>query len=385
MKIGIDARLWGQSGLGRYTKNLILELQKIDDQNDYIIFVTKKVSDSYHPSNPRFKKWILDTPIYSLSEQFTILPDLYRAKLDLYHVPHFNVPFFYNRPFVTTIHDLTMLKMDFDATTLSPLMYRFKYYGQKFVLEHAIKKAKKVITPTATVANELILKYRIPENRIQHTYEGVDNDIVKNLPTNEGNLHTRIEKFRIINKYFLYVGNFYNHKNLNTLVVSHKENLANGKTDMQCVFVGKVDVFSQRLAAFVNGLRLNDKFIFASKYVESGFVDDYDLGALYKGAFAFVFPSLSEGFSITPLEAQQIGVPVVISDIAVHREVFGDSALYFNPTSNLDLSQKLIMIERDAGLRQTLIDLGYKNASKYSWTNMAKESLDIYNKCIIKK
>ena len=384
MKIGIDARLWGQSGIGRYIKNLVLELEKIDTQNDYIIFVTKQISEQYHPSNPRFKKWILNIPIYTVSEQFLILPEIYRAKLDLYHVPHFNVPFFYKRPFVVTIHDLTMLKMDFEATTLSPLMYRMKYYGQKIILSHAIKKAKKIITPSITIANELIPKYRIPEMRIEHTYEGVDDDLIKNLPKDQGNLRARIEKFRIVNKYFLYVGNFFSHKNLTTLVVSHKENLVNGKTDMQFVLVGKVDIFSRRLGGFINGLKLNNKFIFASKYIESGFVDDYNLSALYKGAYAFVFPSLNEGFSITPLEAQSVGVPVVISDIPIHHEIFGDSALYFNPKSNLDLSEKLLKIERQQELRQNLIMLGLENVKKYSWANMAKQTLELYNKSLTK-
>jgi len=135
---------------------------------------------------------------------------------------------------------------------------------------------------------------------------------------------------------------------------------------------------------FIYYIKLNNKFIFASKYIESGFVDDYNLSALYKGAYAFVFPSLNEGFSITPLEAQSVGVPVVISDIPIHHEIFGDSALYFNPKSNLDLSEKLLTIERQQELRHNLIMLGLENVKKYSWANMAKQTLELYNKSLTK-
>ena len=95
MKIGIDARLYGSAGIGRYISNLILELENIDQENEYIIFVTKQGSELYHPSKPNFKKWIADYKEYTMSEQSRFLMDLLQARLDVYHVPHFNVPVLY--------------------------------------------------------------------------------------------------------------------------------------------------------------------------------------------------------------------------------------------------------------------------------------------------
>jgi len=382
MKIGIDARLYGNSGIGRYISNLITELEKLDNTNSYIIFTPKEVSDIYHPKNPNFKKWMVNAPVYSPQEQTILWKEFTRARLDLLHVPHFNIPYMYKGKFVSTIHDLTMTKMDFSATTQGQFTYLMKHYGQNVILNKAIKKSAYVFVPSNFVKTDIQNSFSVPTDKIVVTYEGTDENIVKNIPAEGGVLRLKLERYMVKNKYFLYVGNAFPHKNLNTLIVAHKENLQNDRTNAQLIIAGKVDMFSQRLAAFVNGLKLTNKIIFAAKFAENGIVDDSDLASLYKGALAYVFPSLNEGFSITPLEAQTIGTPVLLSDIPVHREVFGDSVLYFKPESNIDLSTKLLEIENNDELRSDLIKKGFDNAKKYSWTKMAQETLHIYNKLV---
>ena len=379
MKIGFDARLYGISGIGRYVKNLILELEKIDNTNDYIIFVTKEISDVYKPQNPRFKKWLVNAPVYSIEEQTTLWKEFMSARLGLLHVPHFNVPYFYKRKFIATIHDFTMLGLNFDATSKNQMEYLIKHTGQNLIIKKAIKKSAGVLVPSEVVKKDVLENYGVSESKIRVTLEGVDDSITKHIPTDGGVMRLKLERYKIKNKYFLYVGNAYPHKNLNNLIVAHKENLQNAKTTSQLIIAGKVDAFSQRLAAFVNGLKLSDKIIFAARYTDNGFVDDTELATLYKGALAYVFPSLNEGFSITPLEAQAVGTPVLLSDIPVHKEVFGDSVLYFKADSNIDLSTKLLEIENNDQLRNELIQKGYENIKKYSWAKMAQETLDFYN------
>lgn len=379
MKIGIDARMWGRTGIGRYVKNLVIELEKIDIQNDYVIFVDKEIDKHYHPSNSKFKKWILNYSVYSFEEQINILPELYRARLDIYHVPHFNAPIFYSKPFISTIHDLTMNIKNFESTSQDKTTYTVKFYAQKFALSHAIRSSRAVIVPSNFVKSEISRKYGKNEKRIFVTYEGVDDQLTKNKVEDKGVINTKLETFRIKNDYFLYVGSTYPHKNLNNLVVSYKENLQKGLSKSQLVFAGSVDLFSQRLAGFVNGLKLTDKILFPVRYTDSGKINDEDLSFLYKGAMAYVFPSLNEGFSITPLEAQSFGIPVLLSDIPTHKEIFGDSALYFDPKSSIDISEKLLVIERDIELRKELVRKGYENIMKYSWKKMAEETLNVYN------
>lgn len=379
MKIGIDARLFGKSGIGRYLKNLIDELEKIDNSNDYIIFVDKKGNESYHPKNPRFKKWLVNAQPFSIEEQTTLYLEFSRARVDVLHIPNFNIPILYRGRTVVTIHDYTMSKKNLEATTQSSSMYEIKFQAQKLVLGRAVKKAKRIIVPSNVVKDETLSKFSVDANKIVVTYEAVEPRIQSLVPKDDKVVRLAVEKFHINNNYFLYVGTAYPHKNLKTLVVSQKENWEKEVTKSQIVLAGRNDLFYQRLAGFVNGLKLNNQIIFATKYVEKNNITDESLALLYRGALAYVSPALNEGFSLSPLEAQSIGVPLLLSDIPVHKEIYGDSALYFEPTSTLDLSDKLLQMERDINLRNDLIAKGLENVKKYSWTKMAQETLKVYN------
>lgn len=104
----------------------------------------------------------------------------------------------------------------------------------------------------------------------------------------------------------------------------------------------------------------------------AGRVSDDELVRLYRGATAFVFPSLYEGFGIPPLEAQACGVPVVAADIPVTREVLGDSALYADPTSVNSIAEAIhsLLVAPD-DLRSRIIELGASNAQRFSWEQSA--------------
>lgn len=384
MLIGIDARLYHSAGPGRYTRNLISELEKIDKENDYIIFVTKSGSESYKPKNPRFKKWIADYKIYSVEEQTVFLKDLIQARLDLLHVPHFNIPILYPRKIVVTIHDLIMHKFaGKKATTLPTPSYYVKNIAYKLVTIFATRKASKIIVPSETVKKDILDFYKgLDAKKIVVTYEGVDETLLKLSPVDTKSSSVRLEEMKIVNRYLLYVGSSYVHKNLNALLIAYRDFLSRYGKTVHLVIAGKIDNFSQRLAGFAHALQLDGKVIFPARYSESEYVKEEDLAILYKNATAYVFPSLSEGFSITPLEAQAFGVPVILSDIPTHKEIFGDSALYFNPSSVIEMSEAFSKMMSDDVLRSDLIKKGAENVKKYSWRSMAEKTLHAYEESV---
>jgi glycosyltransferase involved in cell wall biosynthesis len=97
---------------------------------------------------------------------------------------------------------------------------------------------------------------------------------------------------------------------------------------------------------------------------------------------AYVFPSLKEGFSLTPMEAQYFGRACIISDIPVHREVYGDSVLYFDPSNINDMAEKINSVVTDSDLEQDLINKGYKNILNYSWDKTADVTLRVFNEIL---
>ncbi|MEE4409334.1 MULTISPECIES: glycosyltransferase family 4 protein [unclassified Serratia (in: enterobacteria)] len=112
----------------------------------------------------------------------------------------------------------------------------------------------------------------------------------------------------------------------------------------------------------------------ATENVEfTGRVSDEQLIELYSNALAFVFPSFYEGFGIPPLEAQACGCPVISSNSASLPEVLGDSALYFSPDNTNDIAACISRITSDDALRQQLIQSGFNNIKRFSWTLSASK------------
>src|SRR3989339_603608 len=97
MKIGIDARLYGtkHGGIGRYTAELIKNLEISDAENDYCVFLAARNFAEYQPKNPRFRKVRADFKVYGIFEQLLYPFLLYKYNFDLMHFPHFNVPLLY--------------------------------------------------------------------------------------------------------------------------------------------------------------------------------------------------------------------------------------------------------------------------------------------------
>jgi len=144
----------------------------------------------------------------------------------------------------------------------------------------------------------------------------------------------------------------------------------------QLVLVGKVDKYSKDIFELIKKENLLDLVKMPGM---KSYVSDEETVALRKAAVAYVFPSLKEGFSLTPLEAQYFGLPCVISDIPCHKEIYGDSVVYFNPLSTEDMAEKINRVVFDNSLRGLLIKKGLENIEKYTWNSTANTTLKVFN------
>ena len=185
MRIGIDARFLGSKGkgLGRYTQKLIENLEKIDPENQYVIFLRQENWSQYEPKSPRFKKVLADFRWYSLAEQMWFPAKIYRERLNLMHFPHFNVPIFYFKPFIVTIHDLILRHFPTHrSSTLGPIKYWLKNIAYRIVIWLAIRRAKKIIVPSNYVKKDILNNFNMDEEKIIITYEGVPQVKGRELP-----------------------------------------------------------------------------------------------------------------------------------------------------------------------------------------------------------
>ena len=368
MRIGIDARLWNETGVGRYIRNLVWELQNVDEKNEYVLFVKKGISSqALGIKNKNVKIVETDIHWHSLREQIAFPQLLYKENLDLMHFPYFSLPIFYNKPFVVTIHDLIINHFPTGkASTLPYPLYRLKRIGYDIVLRHAVRKSKKIIVPLNAVKKDLMQTLQIHEEKIIVTYEGAGQIVNDTMPQVNGNKE----------KYFLYVGNAYPHKNLEFLIASFIAFRKEIKDDVQLVLVGKDDYFYQRLREKIT--RDNIKGVILKHNVR-----DEELSALYAQAMAFVSASKMEGFGLPPLEAMSVKCSLLLSDIPSFREVCGDVAIYFDLRSHNMLTEKLhFMYNLDRKTKENQMQKGLERVKEFSWRKMAEETIMIYESCI---
>ena len=160
MKIGIDARLMHETGVGRYIRALISNLSEIDRVHEFIVFI-RSLND-LPVLTDNWQAVLVDIQWHTLQEQLE-MPKIYdQAKLDLLHIPYFSVPIFTHTPFIVTIHDLTISHFSTGKATTLPLpLYLLKRLGYAWVLKNAVTNSKAVITVSNTVREQLIEDYRL--------------------------------------------------------------------------------------------------------------------------------------------------------------------------------------------------------------------------------
>ncbi len=172
MKIGIDARLINETGVGRYTQELVANLAKTDRDNQYTLFLRKDEYNNFQAPSSNFQKRLIDVRWHSLKEQLILPFLLWREKPDLLHFPYFSVPIFYPGKFIVTIHDLILDHFDTGKASTRPwFIYKIKRWGYKLVMWIALHRAVKVITVSETTKKEIIDHYRIKPEKIEVTYE----------------------------------------------------------------------------------------------------------------------------------------------------------------------------------------------------------------------
>lgn len=333
MKIAIDARMIESSGIGTYIKTCLKsEIYSV------ALGDAEKISKYF----PNIKVIPFDEKIYGIKEQFCFPKKaLKKEKIDLLHVPHYNIPLFYRGKTIVTIHDLTHL---YFPEFLPNIFARF--YA-RFMLKKAAKRSFRILTVSNFVKDEIAAKIKVPKTKISVVYNAYDKDFkVKN----KSEIQYLYDKFSIPRnkKIILFVGNLKPHKNLSSLVTAYQK--SHLTKDSVLLLVGKsFDKDSNDICNFDNGT-----------IIKTGAVSKNELIDIYNLSDLFVFPSLSEGFGIPPLEAMACGTPVICSNTTSLPEVVGDAATMFNPHNTDEIASAIDKILTDNNLSNELIQKGFE-------------------------
>jgi glycosyltransferase involved in cell wall biosynthesis len=367
-KIGIDARFYRSStaGIGRYTRGLLHQLSQIDRENEYHIFITPEDDKEYDIKAKNFHKVVVPITHYSVAEQTKFLLILNKYKFDLVHFLNFNHPIFYTKPFITTIHDLTMLLYPVGRSQKSWL----RKYAFNKVMKNAAQKSSSVIAVSDRTREDIIKYIGGRKNKIKVIYEACDDMYHNRYPASK--LLEFRKKYHLTDKFILFVSQWRPHKGLPELIKSFEILKSKYNISHKLVITGKPN---KHFPSIIQTIK-------KSKYYQDiclpGFVPDSDLPLFYNSAEAFIFPSFYEGFGLGPLEAMACGTPVVSSNLSCMPEILGDAPVYFDPNKVANMAEKIYSVISNPHLRQKIKKKGLLRVKKYSWRKMAQETLLLY-------
>ncbi len=361
MHLCIDARIFSPkfTGIGRYTHELIKEFLLLKPEWKFTLFLNSEQYDTFLSEikknslygNINIQLFVANEKMYSLAEQTTFLQKLNKIDADLFWFPHFNVPYFFNKKFVVTVHDLTLSK--FPGKKMNSFLHRFVYFK---ILRHALQKSKHILTVSKNTKKDIIEDEKILENKITIAHNAVGKEFFE---YKNNNLN------KDFNKYFLYTGQHREHKNVITLVKAFHIFLKNN-SKYKLILTGKPNPLYPDVSNYIKSNNLEENIILV------GLVSEEKLLSLYQNAKAYIFPSLYEGFGIPPLEAMAMNTPVIASNSSCIPEICEDAAIYFDPYNQDELAKKMQNLVNNKSLEKNLITLGKKQVKKYSWKKSAE-------------
>lgn len=358
-KIGIDARLLQESGVGIYIKNLLHFLDLVDTSDfKFYIYLNQEGFANLDFLSKNFIKKKAYFRWHSINEQIGFLKTIRDDKLDLMHFTYFSYPVSYAGRFVVTVHDLIpYLYKTGRASTKNKFIFNFKHMIYKWLITNAIMESTAIITPSNSVKEEMLnLFTKSVEDKIHVLYEGVDYEIAKLKP--DDSLRNLLKY-----PYLLYVGNFYPHKNVENLIKAFSKS----RKKIHLILAGPDDFFAKRIQKMIDRLKQNKRIMLLTNLKRAQTL------YLYKKASALIHPTLAEGFGLTLVEAAYCKLPIIASDIPVFKEIFGDNYLKFDPSDVDDISKKInLFFDKKPRYNYT------STLKKLSFQKMAADTFKLY-------
>lgn len=370
MKIGIEAqRIFrpNKHGMDIVVLETIRQLQKIDTENEYVIFVNHGPDNGCLQETANCKIVEFGGP-YPVWEQIK-LPRLARQYgCEVLHCTSNTAPVFCKVPLVVTVHDIIYLETNPLFEKNYTLYQRFGNLYRRFVVRRNLKQARKVITVSNFEKNRFHEKLNLADEKLQVVYNGVGEHFFVD-PMDGKNSDTQRKDER---PYLLFLGNTAPKKNTPRVLQAFGSLVRSGQVNHKLVVT---DLDNQRGTNLLNKLDLEDC---KGSFEFVGYVSNPELPALMGGADVFLYPSLRESFGIPILESMAAGTPVITSSVASMPEVAGDAAVLVNPQHTDEISTAIRRLLGHPELRNDLIKRGFKQVESFTWKNTAQQVLNLY-------
>lgn len=347
MKIGIDARLtyYRDGGISSYTRQLIRAMERLDKQNHYTIFQSRKDKKAL---SSRFASALLWTPAHHRIERLALSFELAWRGLDIFHSPDFIPPYRAAKRHIITVHDLTFLHYPQYLTADSRAYYNAQ-------IEAACRHANHILAVSEATRQDLITMLHVPEQKITVQPHGVGENFHPTEPDPSLNLPR---------EYLLHVGTLEPRKNIIGLLKAYRLLLADNPDAPPLLLVGRKGWLFEETEREMQG--------FDSKLIWRDNIHDEQLPAVYSGALLNITVSFYEGFGMPALEGMACGAVPVVSNRSSLPEVVGKIGLQVNPDDIEAIADGLRQGLADSQWREEQSRKAIERARQFTWERSAR-------------
>src|ERR1017187_8153477 len=363
LRIGVNALYLIPGGVGGteiYLRGLLGALAETDGQNRYFVFTNRETGRDLTPAAENFTE--VRQPVRASSRPWRILWEqtalpLWAAglRLDAMLNPGFTAPLLAGCPQVTVFHDLQHVRHPEYFRWFDLPFWRMLLFGSAHV-------SRLLLADSAATAADLLKHYRLPANQVRVALLAGDAAFFD------------LARRRHPEPFLLAVSTLHPHKNLDGLLRAFAE-FHRERPEFRLTVCGLHGFFTGPLHD------LRERLGLAGVVDFPGWIPRHELHDLYARAWAFVYPSLFEGFGIPVVEAMAAGVPTACSDIEPIAGIAGTAALRFGPHDPAAMVAALRRITADEALRERLREAGPRRAAEFSWRKTAEVTLEVLREC----
>lgn len=376
MHVAINGWFWDQPnvGSGQYIRRLVLWLMKIEP--------SLKITLIMPPHNPNPDGLPANVTAYATGQQAKTskfgkvwfeqrtFPQAAKAVgADLAHVPYWGGPLSCPIPLVTSVLDLIPLIYPVYAMGVANRLYLS-------LVSTAARGSEHIITISETSKLDIEYWLNIPSENVTVTYLAADEQYHPMIGRDRDEAVRA--KYNLPEKYVFYIGGYDKRKRVNEVLEAYTYIKRAMEGHYPLVLAGREPKWQEPL--FPNLRTLADEMGVSESLQWIGYVDEEDKPALYRMASVFVYPSEYEGFGLPPVEAMASGTPVVASDEVIFDEMLEEGAYLVDGARAM--AGAIIALNIQPPFRETMVNQGLAQATKYHWRKTARRTLEVYEKVL---
>lgn len=376
MIIGFEAQRIFRShkhGMDFVALELIRALQRLDDQNKYIVF-TNEGPDKDCLQESENLKIVTFTASFPVWEQILLPKQARKHGCDILHCTSNTAPMYVKTPTVITLHDIIYLESNPLFAKGYTRYQRFGNFYRRMVVSYNLSRVSKIVTVSNFEKQRLIDFLGLAPSRVDVVYNGVGAHFFKEC---DDQLLSQVKaNYNLPDRYVLFLGNTDPKKNTRNTILAFARYVVESGDDIHLVVADLNE-------SLIKGILEEEGLESVMKKIhDTGYINNKDLPAVLQQAELFLYPSKRESFGIPIVEAMASNVPVITSDAASMPEVSGGRAYLVDPNDVDSIKTAIHTLLKDDEKRREMALKGKERALDFSWESSAKQMLDIYKSII---